>query len=126
MPGGLRPSLESGRNKAVTQSAAQVCAMRLPTEVLEEHLRPILEGLLLWSEDSKNKFKLKVRHRDIHFVYLTVPVPQLTPCSMPFLTAMSRVPYSTGVYRLGHSHVLYMGRSSRTGLILNPSSGLWA
>ena len=34
--------------------------MRLPTEVLEQHLRPILEGLLLWSEDSKNKFKLKV------------------------------------------------------------------
>lgn len=34
--------------------------MRLPTEVLDQHLRPILEGLLLWSEDSKNKFKLKV------------------------------------------------------------------
>ena len=38
----------------------QVCAMRLPAEVLEQHLRLILEGLLLWSEDSKNKFKLKV------------------------------------------------------------------
>lgn len=44
---------------------AQVCAMRLPTEVLEQHLRPILEGLLLWSEDSKNKFKLKVLHSDM-------------------------------------------------------------
>lgn len=39
--------------------------MRLPTEVLEQHLRPILEGLLLWSDDSKNKFKLKVLHRDV-------------------------------------------------------------
>ncbi len=39
--------------------------MRLPTEVLDQHLRPILEGLLLWSEDSKNKFKLKVLHRDL-------------------------------------------------------------
>ena len=39
--------------------------MRLPTEVLEQHLRPILEGLLLWSEDSKNKFKLKVLYSDV-------------------------------------------------------------
>ena len=38
--------------------------MRLPTEVLEQHLRPTLEGLLLWSEDSKNKFKLKVIYRE--------------------------------------------------------------
>ena len=38
----------------------QVCAMRLPADVLEQHLQLILEGLLLWSEDSKNKFKLKV------------------------------------------------------------------
>jgi ribosomal RNA-processing protein 12 len=38
----------------------QVCVMSLPTEILEQHLRQILEGLLLWSEDSKNKFKLKV------------------------------------------------------------------
>ena len=34
--------------------------MRLPADVLEQHLQLILEGLLLWSEDSKNKFKLKV------------------------------------------------------------------
>ena len=62
------------------QFAAQVCAMRLPTEVLEEHLHPILEGLLLWSEDSKNKFKLKVHHGDMIFVDSTVLVRQLTPC----------------------------------------------
>jgi hypothetical protein len=35
--------------------------MRLPVEVLQEHLAPMLQGLLLWSEDSKNKFRLKAR-----------------------------------------------------------------
>ena len=35
--------------------------MRLPVEVLQAHLGQMLEGLLLWSEDSKNKFRLKVR-----------------------------------------------------------------
>lgn len=35
--------------------------MRLPVEVLQGHLAAMLEGLLLWSEDSKNKFRLKVR-----------------------------------------------------------------
>ncbi|BDA46153.1 RRP12-like protein [Coccomyxa sp. Obi] len=39
----------------------KVCAMRLPVDVLEQHMAQILEGLLLWSEDSKNKFRLKVR-----------------------------------------------------------------
>ncbi|GIL64267.1 hypothetical protein Vafri_18268 [Volvox africanus] len=39
----------------------KVCAMRLPVEILLPHLRPILEGMLVWAEDSKNKFKLKVR-----------------------------------------------------------------
>ncbi len=39
----------------------QVCAMRLPVEVLQAHMAAMLEGLLLWSEDSKNKFRLKVR-----------------------------------------------------------------
>ena len=38
----------------------QVCVMRLPAEMLQEHLAAILEGILLWSEDSKNKFRLKV------------------------------------------------------------------
>ena len=35
--------------------------MRLPVDVLEQHMAQILEGLLLWSEDSKNKFRLKVQ-----------------------------------------------------------------
>lgn len=35
--------------------------MRLPVELLTPHLGPILEGMLIWAEDSKNKFKLKVR-----------------------------------------------------------------
>ncbi|KAK9845416.1 hypothetical protein WJX81_006006 [Elliptochloris bilobata] len=39
----------------------KVCAIRLPVEVLQAHLGAMLEGLLLWSEDSKNKFRLKVR-----------------------------------------------------------------
>lgn len=40
---------------------AQVCAVRLPVDVLDQHMAQILEGLLLWSEDSKNKFRLKVQ-----------------------------------------------------------------
>ena len=32
----------------------------MPVELLLPQLGPILEGLLLWAEDSKNKFKLKV------------------------------------------------------------------
>ncbi len=35
--------------------------MRLPVEALQPQLGPILEGVLLWAADSKNKFKLKVR-----------------------------------------------------------------
>lgn len=35
--------------------------MRMPPDLLIPQLKPMLEGLLLWSEDSKNKFKLKVR-----------------------------------------------------------------
>lgn len=34
--------------------------MRMPGHLLEQQLGPILEGILLWAEDSKNKFKLKV------------------------------------------------------------------
>ena len=40
---------------------AQVVAMRLPLEALLPHLPAILEGVLLWAADSKNKFKLKAR-----------------------------------------------------------------
>lgn len=39
----------------------KVVAMRLPAEALQPHLAAILEGILLWASDSKNKFKLKVR-----------------------------------------------------------------
>ena len=35
--------------------------MRLPTEELVSFLPQILEGILLWAEDSKNKFRAKVR-----------------------------------------------------------------
>jgi ribosomal RNA-processing protein 12 len=35
--------------------------MRMPVEVLLPWLGPMQEGMLLWAEDSKNKFKLKVR-----------------------------------------------------------------
>lgn len=34
--------------------------MRLPADVLTPQLGTILEGVLLWAADSKNKFKLKV------------------------------------------------------------------
>lgn len=39
---------------------AQVIAMRLPVPVVTQHLKAILEGILLWSADTKNQFKLKV------------------------------------------------------------------
>ncbi|KAL6777299.1 hypothetical protein ACKKBF_B20970 [Auxenochlorella protothecoides x Auxenochlorella symbiontica] len=39
----------------------KVVASRLPVEELVPRLPAILEGCLLWAEDSKNKFKLKVR-----------------------------------------------------------------
>ena len=33
--------------------------MRLSAGQLEEHVKGILEGVLLWASDSKNRFKLK-------------------------------------------------------------------
>lgn len=39
----------------------KVVAVRLPTPELEASLPAVLEGILLWAEDSKNKFRLKVR-----------------------------------------------------------------
>ncbi|GBF99810.1 hypothetical protein Rsub_12563 [Raphidocelis subcapitata] len=39
----------------------KVAAMRLPAETLTAQLPSILEGLLLWSDDSKNRFRLKTR-----------------------------------------------------------------
>ena len=38
----------------------QVAAMRVPVDMLVPHLGAMLEGILLWASDSKNKFKLKV------------------------------------------------------------------
>lgn len=35
--------------------------MRLSAWQLEPHVKAILEGVLLWAADSKNRFKLKVR-----------------------------------------------------------------
>jgi hypothetical protein len=35
--------------------------MRMPLEDLRAALPQILEGILLWAADTKNKFKLKVR-----------------------------------------------------------------
>ncbi|DBA66455.1 TPA: hypothetical protein ACH3X2_002431 [Trebouxia sp. C0005] len=39
----------------------KVVAMRLPIPVVTAHVKAILEGILLWSADTKNQFKLKVR-----------------------------------------------------------------
>ncbi|KAL3148459.1 hypothetical protein ABBQ38_013906 [Trebouxia sp. C0009 RCD-2024] len=39
----------------------KVVAMQLPVAVVTTHLKAILEGILLWSADTKNQFKLKVR-----------------------------------------------------------------
>lgn len=34
--------------------------MRLPIPIVTTHLKAILDGILLWSADTKNQFKLKV------------------------------------------------------------------
>jgi ribosomal RNA-processing protein 12 len=39
----------------------KVAAMRVPVELLTPHLPIIIEGVLLWAEDSKNKFRFKIR-----------------------------------------------------------------
>ena len=36
-------------------------SLRLPADDVERFLPQILEGCLLWAEDSKNKFRAKVR-----------------------------------------------------------------
>ena len=38
----------------------QVCAMRMPVDMLLVWLPQMLEGTLIWADDSKNKFRLKV------------------------------------------------------------------
>lgn len=49
--------------------------MRLPVEMLEPQLDAILEGILLWASDSKNKFKLKVRSCLSGIGFLKSPPP---------------------------------------------------
>lgn len=39
----------------------KVAVMRLNSETLLDYTPKILEGLLIWAEDSKNKFRLKIR-----------------------------------------------------------------
>lgn len=39
----------------------KVAAVRLPVEILQQHMATMIEGLLIWAQDSKNKFKMKVR-----------------------------------------------------------------
>ena len=43
-----------------SHACVKVVAMRLPAAVVTVHLKAILEGILLWSGDTKNQFKLKV------------------------------------------------------------------
>ncbi len=47
--------------------------MRLPVDMLLPQLGAILEGMLIWAEDSKNKFKLKVgsRRKVVSFTAIT-------------------------------------------------------
>lgn len=46
----------------------KVAAMRVPAELLAPHLRVIVEGVLMWAEDSKNRYKLKVRFATVRHV----------------------------------------------------------
>lgn len=39
----------------------KVIALRVPVDLVTPHLPLIVQGVLVWAEDSKNKFKLKVR-----------------------------------------------------------------
>ncbi|KAF8071289.1 uhpC [Scenedesmus sp. PABB004] len=39
----------------------KVCAMRMPVDMLLVWLPQLLEGMLIWADDSKNKFRLKIR-----------------------------------------------------------------
>lgn len=38
----------------------KVVIARLPAQELDQHLKSLVEGLILWSDDSKNHFKAKV------------------------------------------------------------------
>ena len=48
------------------QRCVQVVAMRLPVPLVAKHLKAVLDGILLWSADTKNQFKLKVQQTGPH------------------------------------------------------------
>lgn len=58
----------------------KVVIARLPAQELDQYLKSLVEGLILWSDDSKNHFKAKV------YIWFTVVIsfigfslsPQLT------------------------------------------------
>ena len=54
-------SLQAGWLLTWSVCLLQVVAMRFPVPLVLQHLAAILEGILLWADDSKNQFKLKVR-----------------------------------------------------------------
>jgi ribosomal RNA-processing protein 12 len=52
-------------NREIVKSALgfiKLAVNTYPTDVIREHLRPILRSLLGWSHGNKNHFKLPVRH----------------------------------------------------------------
>nr|PNR59348.1 hypothetical protein PHYPA_002139 [Physcomitrium patens] len=56
--------LLKSRNREIIKSVlglVKVVIARLPAVELEQHLHSMVEGLILWSDDSKNHFKAKVR-----------------------------------------------------------------
>lgn len=56
--------LLKSKNREIIKSVlglVKVVIARLPAAELDQHLRSLVEGLILWSDDSKNHFKAKVR-----------------------------------------------------------------
>ena len=64
--------------------------MRLPVPIVQQHLKAILDGILLWSGDSKNQFKLKVQPIS-DFVLHTAgfPLTSVVPCTTGFAQSTS-------------------------------------
>jgi hypothetical protein len=46
----------------------KVVIARLPAIDLETHLKSMVEGLMLWTDDTKNRFKAKVRQLNTCFL----------------------------------------------------------
>lgn len=59
----LLPLLRTKSREAVKAALGfcKVAASRLPADALVPHLRDLLHALLAWSDDPKNKFRLRVR-----------------------------------------------------------------